>query len=79
MEALNVRQRRVAGLARAVRAAIVIPCLFALGLLVIKQPEAAGFAVFGTFAHLVMVDYDRAGGARKCCHGGFPWHQVRGF
>src|SRR5262245_53763337 len=57
-------QRRLAGLARAVRAAVVVPSLFALALLVIKQPEVGGFAVFGTFAHLVMVDYDRAGRAR---------------
>jgi hypothetical protein len=65
MEALNAHQKRLAGLARAVRAAVVVPSLFALGLLVIKQPEAAGFAVFGTFAHLVMVNYDPAGRARS--------------
>lgn len=34
-----------------------MPSLFALGLLVIKQPQVAGFSVFGTFAHLVMVNY----------------------
>jgi len=65
MEALNGRQQRLAGLARAVRAAVVVPSLFALALLVIRQPEVAGFAVFGTFAHLVMVDYDPAGRARS--------------
>lgn len=65
MEALNAHQKRLAGLARAVRAAVVVPSLFALGLLVIKQPEAAGFAVLGTFAHLVMVNYDPAGRARS--------------
>ncbi len=65
MEALNAHQKRLAGLARAVRAAVVVPSLFALGLFVIKQPEAAGFAVFGTFAHLVMVDYGPAGRARS--------------
>ena len=65
MEALNAHQKRLAGLARAVRAAVVVPSLFALGLLVIKQPEAAGFAVFGTFSHLVMVNYDPAGRARS--------------
>ena len=65
MKALNARQRRLAGLARAVRAAVVVPSLFALALLVIKQPEVAGFAVFGTFAHLVMVEYDPAGRARS--------------
>ena len=65
MKALTARQRRLAGLARAVRAAVVVPSLFALALLVLKQPEVAGFAVFGTFAHLVMVDYDPAGRARS--------------
>jgi Fusaric acid resistance protein-like len=65
MEALNAHQKRLAGLARAVRAAVVVPSLFALGLLFIKQPEAAGFAVLGTFAHLVMVNYDPAGRARS--------------
>jgi hypothetical protein len=64
MEALNAHQKRLAGLARAVRAAVVVPSLFALELCVIKQPAAAGFAVFGTFAHLVMVDYGPAGRAR---------------
>jgi hypothetical protein len=65
METLNARQRRVAGLARAVRAAVVIPSLFALALFVIGQPEVAGFAIFGTFAHLTMVNYDRAWRARS--------------
>jgi Fusaric acid resistance protein-like len=64
MDALDARQRRLAGLARGVRAAVVVPSLFALALLVIKQPQAAGFAVFGTFAHLVMVNYDRGAKAR---------------
>jgi len=48
---------RLSGLARGARAAILVPSLFALGLLVIKQPQMAGFSVFGTFAHLVMVNY----------------------
>jgi hypothetical protein len=65
MKTLNAYERRLAGLARSVRAAIVVPSLFALALLVIKQPESAGFAVFGTFAHLVMVDYDTTGTARS--------------
>jgi hypothetical protein len=47
-------------MARGVRAAVVVPLLFALGLFVIKQPQMAGFSVFGTFAHLVMVSYARA-------------------
>jgi hypothetical protein len=60
METLNPHQRRLAGLARATRAAVVLPSLFALALFAIKKPEVAGFAIFGTFAHLVMVNYDRA-------------------
>jgi hypothetical protein len=64
METLDTSQRRLAGLARSVRAAVVLPSLFALVLFVIRQPEVAGFAIFGTFAHLVMVNYDRAWRAR---------------
>ena len=55
---------RIAGLVRAGRAAIVAPSLFALALLIIKEPDIAGFAVFGTFAHLVMIDYDTYGTAK---------------
>src|SRR5262249_50063591 len=65
MHALTIREREYAGLARGVRAAIVLPPLFALALLVIKQTEMAGFAVFGTFAHLVMIDYDPTKAARS--------------
>jgi Fusaric acid resistance protein-like len=65
METLSLPQKRLAGLARAVRAAIAVPTLFALALLVIEQPQMAGFAVFGTFAHLVIVDYDTIGRARS--------------
>jgi Fusaric acid resistance protein-like len=64
MNALNASEQRLAGLARSVRAAIIVPSLFAMALLVINQPELAGFAVFGTFAHLVMVDYDTTGKTR---------------
>lgn len=51
MQALNEHDRRVAALSRAARAAIVVPSLIALALVVIRQPAVAGFAVFGTFAH----------------------------
>jgi hypothetical protein len=64
MKAVAAHQRRLAGLARSVRAAIVVPSIFALSLIAIKQPEMAGFAVFGTFAQQVMVNYDSAGTAR---------------
>jgi len=60
MTTLDARQRHLAGLARSVRAAIIVPILFALALFVTGQPEVAGFAIFGTFAHLVMVKYDHA-------------------
>jgi Fusaric acid resistance protein-like len=55
---------RIARLVRAGRAAIVAPSLFALALLIIKQPDVAGFAVFGTFVHLVMIEYDSSRRAR---------------
>jgi hypothetical protein len=65
MQAISERERRLTGLARGMRAAIVVPTLFALALLVVKEPDMAGFAVFGTFAHLVMVSYSEARGARS--------------
>jgi hypothetical protein len=64
MNAVSAHERSLAGLARSVRAAIVVPSLFALALIVFKRPELAGFAVFGTFAHQVLVNYDAAGRAR---------------
>jgi branched-subunit amino acid transport protein AzlD len=64
MKALNAHEKSLAGLARSVRAAVVVPLLFAVALLAIKQPEMAGSAVLGTFAHLVLVNYDTAGTAR---------------
>lgn len=64
MKAVSAHERSLAGLARSVRAAIVVPSLFALALIVFKQPELAGFAVFGTFAHQVLVNYDTAGRER---------------
>jgi len=56
--------KKLAGLARGMRAAIIVPSLFALGLLVIKQPQMAGFSVFGTFGHLVMVNYSQTRATR---------------
>jgi hypothetical protein len=64
MKALDAHERSLASLARSLRTAIVVPSLFAFALLVVRRPEAAGFAVFGTFAHLVLVNYDTAGTAR---------------
>lgn len=52
------------GLARALRAAVILPLLLAAALLLIKEPQVAGFAAFGTFAHLVMISYDPSGRTR---------------
>src|SRR5215475_11993310 len=65
MQPLNVHAKKLSGLARGVRGAIVVPLLFALALVAMGQPDMAGLAVFGTFAHLVMVDYSPAVGARS--------------
>jgi uncharacterized membrane protein YccC len=53
---------RVAALHRAVRAAIVVPAVFAFSLLVIRDLQVATFAVFGSVALLVMADF---GGRRR--------------
>ena len=47
---------------RAVRAAIVVPALFALTFKVIKDPQMALFATFGGFATLVIANF---GGTRR--------------
>src|SRR5437762_10366435 len=47
---------------RAVRATLVIPGLFALTSLVIGDPQMTLFAVFGSFATLVLVSF---GGTRR--------------
>jgi hypothetical protein len=47
---------------RAVRAAIVIPCLFALTFKVLGNEQMAIFAVFGSFGALVMTSF---GGSRR--------------
>jgi fusaric acid resistance family protein len=60
MQDLYSHRRTLTGIARGVRAAIVLPPLFAISLITIGQPVMAGYAVFGTFAHLVMVDYSTA-------------------
>jgi hypothetical protein len=48
----NQDPKSLAGLARGARAAIVVPSLIALTLLAIKQPQMAGFAIYGSFDHL---------------------------
>ncbi len=42
---------------KAVRAAVIVPVLFAVGLNVLGNPQLATFAVFGSFALLVFVDF----------------------
>lgn len=48
----------------AVRAALVVPAAFALGLVVIDRPQTALFAAFGSMAMLVFVDFGGPPGAR---------------
>jgi Fusaric acid resistance protein-like len=55
---LNRRRQRTAAVAKAARTAIILPGLFGFLLFFVKDAQAAGFAVFGTFAHLVMTNYD---------------------
>ncbi|WP_155373849.1 FUSC family protein [Catellatospora vulcania] len=47
---------------RAVRAAVLVPALFAFALLVIKSPQVATFTAFGGFASLVLAAF---GGTRR--------------
>jgi uncharacterized membrane protein YccC len=49
-------------LKRALRAAIVMPCVFAFADKVIKDPQTATFSAFGSFAILVLADF---GGSRR--------------
>src|SRR5215468_8217017 len=64
MRDLTAEERRLSAFARSVRVAIVVPSLLALTLFVIEQREIVGFAVLGTFAHLVLVNYGTLGGTR---------------
>ncbi len=54
---LGQRDRDLAALRRAGRAAIVMPAMFALGDKVIANPAVATFAAFGSFAMLLLVDF----------------------
>jgi Fusaric acid resistance protein-like len=58
MRDLNRHRQRIAALAKATRTAIILPALFGLLIFFVNDVQAAGFAVFGTFAHLVMKNYD---------------------
>jgi uncharacterized membrane protein YccC len=54
---LGQRDRDLAALRRAGRAAIVMPAMFAIGDKVIANPIIATFAAFGSFAMLLLVDF----------------------
>ncbi|HVV58893.1 MAG TPA: FUSC family protein [Gaiellaceae bacterium] len=54
---LRARDRNFAALRRAGRAAIVMPSLFALTDQALGNPAVSTFAVFGTFALLVLVEF----------------------
>ncbi len=54
---LSKRDRDLAALRRAGRAAIVMPAMFAIGDKLIANPVIATFAAFGSFAMLLLVDF----------------------
>jgi uncharacterized membrane protein YccC len=54
---LKIADPGLASLKSAARPAIVMPAMFALADQVIKQPQTAIFAAFGSFAMLVLVDF----------------------
>jgi uncharacterized membrane protein YccC len=54
---LGQRDRDLAALRRAGRAAIVMPGMFAVGKQLIGNPAVATFAAFGSFAMLLLVDF----------------------
>ena len=54
---LKISDPGLTSLKGAARAAIVMPAMFALADQVIKQPQTAIFAAFGSFAVLVLVDF----------------------
>ncbi len=54
---LEKRDRDLAALRRAGRAAVVMPAMFAIGDKLIANPAIATFAAFGSFAMLLLVDF----------------------
>ena len=54
---LREHDRGFAALRRAGRTAVVMPAMFALGSEVIGNPDVATFAAFGSFAMLLLVDF----------------------
>ena len=80
---LGRRDRDLAALRRAGRAAIVMPAMFALGDRVIANPIVATFAAFGSFSMLLLVDFGgplrerlqaQATLAVAVLRTGVPWH-----
>ena len=74
VEWLARRDRDLAALRRAARAAIVMPAMFAIGDKVIGNPTVATFAAFGSFAMLLLVDFGgpmrvRLQARRRCVVG----------
>src|SRR2546429_10013641 len=54
---LSVSDPGLASLRSAARAAIVMPCVFAIADKAIAEPQLATFAAFGSFALLVLVEF----------------------
>jgi uncharacterized membrane protein YccC len=54
---LRTRDAGLSALRRTIRAAIIMPSLFAVGVEVIGNPTMAVFATFGSFAMLLFVDF----------------------
>ena len=57
LQRLEIADPGLSALKSAVRAAIVMPTVFAVAYLVIQEPQTAIFAAFGSFAMLVLVDF----------------------
>ena len=53
---------------RAVRAAVVVPVVFALGSVVIADAQLATFGAFGSFALLLFVDFPGSRGSRLAAY-----------
>ena len=54
---LKISDPGLTSLKSAARPAIIMPAMFALADQVIKQPQAAIFAAFGSFAFLVLAEF----------------------
>src|ERR1700751_2309914 len=57
LSAMRIHDPGLVSLRRALRAAIVIPSVFAFADKVIAKPQVAPFAAFGSFALLVLVEF----------------------